>query len=102
MEGYAMFFYSDTQGGAFDPSLVARLDPTKQYCKHLDNWFYLKFVLMNTKRFDETVQATKELAICDRKLAYWKRSGGFDSAAAQKYKDQLKKTWNMDSIRLTA
>lgn len=97
-----MFFYSDTSGGAFDLSLLARLDPTKQYCTHLDNWFYLKFVLMNTTKFDERAQANKELTICERKLAYWERNYSFDPVAAQKHKDKLKKTWNMESIRLTA
>jgi hypothetical protein len=97
-----MFFYSDTHGGAFDPNLIARLNPTTQYCKHLDNWFYLKFVLMNSKNFSEQSQANKELTICERKLTYWKRSGKFDSVAAQKHKDQLKKTWNIDNIGLTA
>lgn len=89
-----MFFYSDAgSGGNFDISRLMRMDPTKQYCKHLDNWFFLKFVLMNSKDFAEQAQANKELAICERKMAYWKRNARFDSDAAQRYKDQLKKLW---------
>jgi hypothetical protein len=89
-----MFFYSDAgSSGAVDLSLLARLDPTKQYCKHLDNWFFLKFVLMNSKDFNEIAQANKELTICERKMAYWKRNGKFDSVTAQRCKDELKKQW---------
>jgi len=89
-----MFFYSDTgPRGPVNLNIIARLDPTKQYCKHLDNWFFLKFLLMNSKDFAEQTQANKELSICERKLAYWKRNPKFDSIAAQKYKDILKKHW---------
>jgi hypothetical protein len=89
-----MFFYSDTgSGGAVNLSMLSRMDPTKQYCKHLDNWFFLKFVLMNSNDFNEKAQANKELTICERKLAYWKRNGNFDSVVAQRYTDDLKKNW---------
>lgn len=89
-----MFFYSDSgSGGSVNLNMLSRMDPTKQYCKHLDNWFFLKFVLMNSTDFAERAQANKELTICERKMTYWKRNGRFDSAAAQRYKDELKKQW---------
>lgn len=91
-----MFFYTDT--GPRTPMNLARIhlmDPNVQYKKHLENWFFLKFVIMNSKDWRETSQATKELAICDRKLSYWKRNPQFDHKVMMADTMELKKKWNM-------
>jgi hypothetical protein len=91
-----MFFYTDTGPRTpVDLGFLARLDPNTQYEKHLQNWFYLKFIIMNSNNFQEKAQATKELAICDRKLSYWKRNPRFDHKRMISDTEALKKKWNM-------
>jgi hypothetical protein len=91
-----MFFYTDTGPRTpVNPSLIHNMDPNSQYAKHLDNWFFLKFILMNSTDWREKAQATKELAICDRKLSYWKRNPKFDTKRMMDDTLQLKKKWHM-------
>lgn len=91
-----MFFYTDT--GPRTPvnvGLIQNMDPNIQYKKHLENWFFLKFILINSKDWQEKSQATKELTICDRKLSYWKRNPRFDHKQMMADTTELKKKWNI-------
>lgn len=91
-----MFFYTDT--GPRTPMNLARLhsmDPNIQFEKHLENWFFLKFIIMNSKDWQEKAQATKELVICDRKLEYWKRNRAFDKKRQMDDTIKLKQKWNI-------
>ena len=94
-----MFIYSDNEKrGSFNFGAISKMDPTELYCSHLGNWFYLKFILMNSKVLVEISQANKELTICERKLEFWKRQPGFDSVSAQTENAALKKKWNMIQV----
>ncbi len=91
-----MWFYSDTgPRGPMNIGLLMRLDPNDQYRKHLENWFFLKFVIMNSTIRVEVWQANKELGICDKKLKYWEHNYRFDDKKKLKDIDELKKKWNM-------
>jgi hypothetical protein len=91
-----MFFYSDTEPrGSFNYGAISQMNATTQYCRHLGNWFYLKFILMNSKVFTEIAQANKELTICERKMKFWEKEEGFDPDLTQKENETLKKQWNM-------
>jgi hypothetical protein len=71
---------------------LGRLNPNRQYRKHLENWFFLKLILRNGN-IVERHQASKELAICDRKLEYWQKRSNFDTKQAELDLIELKKQW---------
>ena len=90
------YFYSDTgSSGAYDPGLIARLNPNTQYKKHLENWFFLKFIMMNSDDWREKAQASKELTICDRKLKFWQHRPTFNDDTMRADVIELKKKWKM-------
>lgn len=65
----------------------------KTWQTHLENRSYLFF--MYTKgTYAEKQQASKELEICDRKLAFWERHPAFDISKAASAKAQVKSKWN--------
>ncbi len=62
--------------------------------KHLENWFYLSF-LANNGTVDEKIQASKELGICDNKLAFWENHPNWDKGEAARITDEAVKKWKM-------
>lgn len=90
-----MFFYSDTNKEPFNPARARNINPTRAIMRHLDNYFFLKFLLLRSDDRIERHQATKELAICERKIAYHERNASCDHESIAKYRDQLKKTYEM-------
>ena len=85
-------------GKAFNFSDIQRMHEGQvmgAWKKHVDNWFMLSF--MRTKgNFTEKFQATKELGICDRKLAFWAKHPRFIHDDAMAYIASKKKVWNMN------
>jgi hypothetical protein len=68
------FFYSENQPYTSNrPFRASDYNPNTQIKKHLENWFYLRFIQTQTDSIIERQQATKELTICDRKIEFWKR-----------------------------
>ena len=77
-------------GRRFD---VANADATAFWLRHFENSLTLKFFL-EKGTFAERVQASRELTICDRKLAYWKRHPNFSTGAAERGATALKNRWS--------
>jgi len=50
-----------------------RYNPNNMICKHLENYFFLKFIIQNSEDFAERHRASKELDVCERKIAYWQK-----------------------------
>ena len=75
------------------PFDVTRCDANKCARTHLQNYFYLKFLLLKSDNANEKIQASKELKICERKLAFWQRQATFNSKQYEldvaKYKKQF-------------
>ena len=69
------------------------LNPNRMFRKHLENWFFLKLTLKNGNIVDRHM-ASKELAICDRKLEYWQRKRNFCQQQADKDTAELRSLWN--------
>jgi hypothetical protein len=90
-----MFIYSDTEVNTGTYRHNPNADANSQYAKHLENYFYLRFILMNSDDFKEKAQANKELSICQRKLDFWRRHGNFCDAVAQRDTEETKKKWRM-------
>ena len=63
--------------------------------KHVDNWFMLSFMRMKGN-FTEKFQATKELGMCDKKLAFWERHPRFNKEKAMKIVEDAKKQWKVN------
>ena len=85
------FFYSDDKE-PFTGSLED-INWTKAYLNHYDNYLYLNFISTNTKDRVEKVQACKELTICERKLKFAERQGGFNKQAAEEGIFERKRKW---------
>lgn len=75
------------------PFSIEDFDATEQYLKHFGNSLELAFFLANGNR-EEKQRASKELAICDRKMLFWKRAPNFDIKMAANGCDRLKRKWS--------
>ena len=82
---HMMFFYSDTDKRTFNSSFRADdYDANHMICKHLENYFFLKFILLKSDDTVEKHHASKELDICERKMNFWKRQSSFCSKQYEK------------------
>ena len=92
-----MFCYETSENAVrgsfsgFDPS---RVNASAQYLKHYENRLYLEF-MVEKGTLAEKHQAKKELAMCDRKLAYWERQPNFNSKTVLEKKRGLHANWNL-------
>lgn len=63
-----MLIYSDTEPrGSGGPS---RVDPTRAYLRHYENYLYLQFLSRKSPDPQERGQALRELTIAERKLKF--------------------------------
>ena len=87
--------YSDTEvRGNFSGIDIYKMNPHTPYLHHFENSMYLSFMLANGTTA-EKIQASKELKICERKMAFWRRHPMFiQSEMAQKTLD-IKKKWEV-------
>lgn len=80
-----MFFYSDTDKRTFNSAFRADdYDANHMICKHLENYFFLKFILLKSDDTVEKHHASKELDICERKMNFWNRQSSFCSKQYEK------------------
>lgn len=66
----------------------------KSWQTHVANRYYLKFLYMRGS-LGEKAQASKELAVCDRKIAFWERHAEFDKKLAGEVNAKLKAQWKL-------
>lgn len=85
-------FYSDTSVRTGTPVDVWKMDGTKQYLTHYANLLMLNFFAKHGTRA-ERADAEKELIICDRKLAFWRRHPNYVHELALKGVEALKRDW---------
>jgi len=78
----------------FNFYILDEINPNKQYKKHLENYFYLKFINMNSKDGVEIYQSNKELKVCQRKLDYWRKREDFDEKICLLDHQELTKKWS--------
>ena len=84
-----MILYSDTEiktGG-----VPSRVDPTKAYLRHYENYMYLNFLAKKSPDAKERGQALRELTICERKLSYHERTA--DKTEMLRGIQQIKRKW---------
>jgi hypothetical protein len=90
------FFYSDTEPR--EPWRGGRMpDPCSAYLAHANNWFILKrHYALGT--LPEKLQATRELAICERKLDFWYNKGDFDFKKIEEEIKSLASQWEIPFV----
>jgi cell division FtsZ-interacting protein ZapD len=89
--------YPDNQPFDYGRFSVTKLYPTSCWKKHLDNYFYLRFLFEHSDDRSERLVANKEMQIAEKKMKYWERMPDFDKEEADAYLQKLKKTWNLSN-----
>lgn len=87
-----MFFYSDTGPKTEFKGDLWKMDACKIYLSHFSNFLFLNFMLQKGTWL-EVQQATKELEICEKKLAFWKKHPNFVEEIVSKEKERIIKEW---------
>lgn len=88
-----MFFYSDTGPKTDFKANIWEMPANTCYLNHFSNFLFLNFMLKKGT-FQEVQQATKELEICEKKLAFWKKHPLFNEDIVNKEKERMIKEWN--------
>lgn len=85
--------YEETPRGNFSGSI--QCDATKMYVTHFKNYLYLKFIYANSDKTLEKMQASKELAIAEKKMKYWASRHDYDEKRSMEECNNLKKQWRI-------
>lgn len=86
--------YGNEPKSKFDPrSKINEWDPHPHYAKHLSNHYLLSFIHKNSKDAREKSQASKELAIAEKKMAFWERHPLFDDKMKEDIHKRIKNVW---------
>ncbi|RWB95607.1 MAG: hypothetical protein EOQ56_28070 [Mesorhizobium sp.] len=89
------YFYTNTRDPDAPQLNVWKMNGTKAYLRHYDNYLFLDFVSKNPRASDrEKRQARLELTICEQKLSYWRKHPNYDEAEAQRGVQGLKHNWS--------
>jgi len=71
---------------------ASKVNPNKMWLTHYNNSLYLGFMLQNGTMI-ERHQASKELKICDRKMAFWARDSRLRHAQSLEDAAKAKRSW---------
>lgn len=63
---------------------AADKDPHPYWATHCSNYFFLKKIFHTAPDFETRQQANSEMAIAERKMAYWERHPDFDRNEANR------------------
>lgn len=90
-----MFIYDDHPLRTTRPFRVEEFDATHQYVTHFSNSLLLKFYHTHPSSTPlERIQASKELTITERKMAFWQKQQNYDDRAALEAVVKLKTQWS--------
>lgn len=87
------FFYESHQAPLTHAIDFDRMDATKKFLEHYDNYLILH-AFAKTGDYNERHQAEKEIVIARRKMEFWKRRSKFDYDAAMKQVAIKNKQWS--------
>lgn len=87
-------FYDDNARSEGPPPNLSRMNATKIWLSHFSNSLILTAIQQKPKDFLEKHQATKELGICQRKMAFWERHPKFQQQTAANEAHKLKSAWS--------
>lgn len=86
-------FYDDAQRGGGDPVPYDRINATRGYLRHYDNYLILDAIAKAPKNTLEKLQALKELTICERKMAWMQKHPNFNVKTVTEEVAKLKALW---------
>lgn len=89
------FFYPDNEKRSNTPFNPHRYNPNNMICKHLENYFFLKFIIQKSPDMIERHRASKELDVCERKIAYWQKMPTYCEDTYQHHVNIYKNNWDM-------
>jgi hypothetical protein len=93
-ETHMTIFYSEQRSEPVGPlPPYETWDAVKGYLNHYSNYLVLDFMAKTSKDGREKAQARKELTICERKLAYWRRHPNFRLDEVTRGVEKLKAMW---------
>lgn len=79
----------------FDRSRLRRMNPNKMWHTHMRNHFVLRAMTMSaTTAPRDKIQASRELAVCEKKMTFWERMPGFDREEANKSQRTEQLLWD--------
>jgi hypothetical protein len=90
-----MYFYSDTAPRGTSDINVWKMNGSRAYLRHFDNFLFLDFVTKKGTR-EERAAVEKEILICKKKLTFWERHPNFDPEFVQAEKARKIKEWRQD------
>lgn len=76
------------------PISYYKINANKSYLRHYENSLLLQFMLQNGN-MKERADASKELAICDKKMNYMEKHANFVWEAVLPEIERLKKLWHL-------
>lgn len=80
--------------------LKMKQTPNRFYNSHLDNYFFLKFIIANSDNFVERQQAEKELLVAEKKMKYWEREELFDDAMQERDIKERRAKWELTDAQV--
>lgn len=89
--------YSDTKEPFTGQLNWNDLDPNAIWKKHLENHFYLNFILHKSHMALEKIQAGKEIDIAERKMKFWSKHPFFEKSRSERDMSELKRIWSEKS-----
>jgi hypothetical protein len=89
--------YSDEKQAFSGVVRYENLDASKHWLTHYGNYLYLKFIFDKSEDRVERHQASKEIAIAERKMTYWRRHPNFSLAKIDAGKAILHRQWEIKS-----
>jgi len=92
------FIYADREPQSAFQIPYHKQNAVASYLRHYDNYLYLQFILMQSDKMMEKVQASKELGICERKMKHWEHHANYDQAVALAGIEELKRKWKYDGV----
>jgi hypothetical protein len=83
-----IYHAEDSFGG---PINFDRVDATKSYLNHYQNFLTLDFIAQKSKDGREKAEARAEMQIAERKMKFWQRQVRYDQTDALRGVERLKK-----------
>jgi hypothetical protein len=100
MKMYFIAAYADEGPKSKSDFSIPDLDPHFMYMKHYENYMLLQLVLKNDPSLVNRFQATKEIAVCERKLEWWSNRYEFDIQNVFQPCIEMKKLWKLDNVEM--
>lgn len=73
---------------------ISKINPNRAYRRHLENYFYLRFLSNHPDNtFEEQQQCGKEMPVAERKMAFWERQATFNQRQKEADIAEVKHQW---------